>query len=29
VSGAGHMIPWDDEVSFYLLLGEYLKVDLL
>jgi N-formylmaleamate deformylase len=29
VSGAGHMIPWDDEVDFYRLLGEYLKVDLL
>jgi N-formylmaleamate deformylase len=26
---AGHMIPWDDEVDFHRLLGEYLKVDLL
>lgn len=28
-SAAGHMIPWDDEIDFYRLLGEYLKVDLL
>ncbi|VTU22968.1 N-formylmaleamate deformylase [Variovorax sp. PBS-H4] len=28
-SGAGHMIPWDDEVDFHRLLGEYLEVDLL
>lgn len=26
---AGHMIPWDDEVDFHRLLGEYLQVDLL
>ncbi len=29
VSGAGHMIPWDDEADFHRQLGEYLKVDLL
>jgi N-formylmaleamate deformylase len=28
-SAAGHMIPWDDEIDFHRLLGEYLKVDLL
>jgi N-formylmaleamate deformylase len=27
-ANAGHMIPWDDEQEFYLLLGENLKVDL-
>jgi N-formylmaleamate deformylase len=29
VSDAGHMIPWDDEVDFYRMLGMYLKVNLL
>lgn len=27
VHGAGHMIPWDDEDSFYRLLGEHLEVE--
>jgi len=27
--GAGHMIPWDDELDFHRLLGEYLEVGLL
>jgi N-formylmaleamate deformylase len=29
VSDAGHMIPWDDEVDFFRMLGMYLGVDLL